>query len=258
MNKNYLVSTLVYNNQFKGIKESNLKSSNITMIEFTRDIISNIQDYELLKNSGIYFLFLDNNEIYVDQSVNIFERIQTHNYQDKKDFYKIIAFITNDNQFSKTFIDYSEWYFINKIKDQQSFYKLFNDKKRELEPKLNSHDKCEVELINDGIEQLLLFANINFDQKINYKKDVFYLNNAKLIFQNGQFILLKGSIIPVPEKMVNDKDDQKYNSYLSFIEENKDSLIKVNNQYNLTNDLLTSSCSFATALVKNTISCKYE
>ena len=237
MKMDYIMSTLVYKEKFHGVKESLLKSSNIIMIEFTRDVLKNIDKYEKLKNNGIYFLILENKYIYIGQSTNVYSRIFTHNSQDKKDFNKVLAFVSNNNQLSKTFIDYCEWYFINKIKSNQSYYKLSNDAKRDNEPKLNSHDKCEVNLIIESILQLLNFVGIEFEQETTYKDGIFYLDKAKLIFNNGKFKLLQGSKFNKPTKMVADKDGKIYDSYIKFLNDNNESIIFSDNKCILKNDL---------------------
>lgn len=43
-----------------------------------------------------------------------------------------------------------------------------------------------------------MFSELDIFKKnddTNYKNDIFYLEKAKLIFSNGNFILLKGSIL---------------------------------------------------------------
>lgn len=96
---------------------------------------------------------------------------------------------------------------------------------------------------------------MEFEQETTYKDGIFYLDEAKLIFNNGKFKLLQGSKFNKPTKMVADKDGKIYDSYIKFLNDNNESIIFSDNKCILKNDLEISSSSFAGALVKNRISC---
>lgn len=83
---------------------------------------------------------------------------------------KIIAFIHDSNNFSRTYIDYFEWYYISELKKSNSLISM-NDQDKE-KPRV-----------------------------LKRQEEIFFCKNAKAIFENGKLTILADSILPI----VNDK-----------------------------------------------------
>lgn len=109
----FILWTIVAMDKLKGFKIHKLNNDNLKCFEIPRNLIHAIKEVNTINNAGIYFLISEEeNSLYVGQTDNILNRINNHNREDKKEFNKIIAFITDNNGFSRTSIDYLEWYYI--------------------------------------------------------------------------------------------------------------------------------------------------
>lgn len=239
------ITTLLYLDGFKGIRIHKIGNENLRCIELNRN---NLKDLKILEreknNSGIYFLLNEeDNQIYVGQATDIQNRLKNHLSDNAKEFSKIYFFVMDNNDFSKTFIDYLEWYYINKIANQ-FFYNSINKDPRTREPLISEFDKPIVEKIIQGINIFLLFCNIDLnilEQKGEEEK--FWFGNGELIYSSGKFILLKNSKIKHPsyQKIATDKSRVD-----RWFEENENYLQKIDeNNWTLTRDVTINSPSFA-------------
>lgn len=190
-----VINTIIYMDNLKGLKLHKLNGNNIRCIEIPRNLLKQTSDIDLISNSGIYFLHnLESQSLYVGQTDDLLKRLLDHNR--KKDFEKIIAFTVETNDWSRTYIDYLEWYYINQIRGQD-FWVLDNDQPREKKPNISPFEEPTLLDLIDNIDILLFASNIKFnDQKQIKKEYIFLLNNAFLVYIDGQCKMLKGSKIP--------------------------------------------------------------
>ena len=220
------------------------RSSQVRGFRFKKEYLSLVQKEKHSDGYGIYFLLGENHgikekrEVYVGQSKLGIQRIISHNRN--KDFWvDCIMFVSDNNIFDTNAIDYMEYYFINLIKKSPQ-YALNNIEPRNKEPNLNYLDKMLYETYLTQIEFLLKAEGIylgskqdedalqstsgilqskpettsnehkeNYDSsKLYFVKDKRY--NASARYENGLFILTKGSIIHKPRKrMLNWQDGGK-------------------------------------------------
>ncbi len=239
------ITTLLYLDGLKGIRIHKMGNENLRCIELNRN---NLKDLKILEkgknNSGIYFLLnQEHNQIYIGQAIDIQNRLKSHLNDEEKSFTKVYFFIMDNNDFSKTFIDYLEWHYINRVINQ-SFYTFINKDMRKKEPIISEFDKPIVEKIIQGINVFLLFCNIDLnilEQK--QEEEIFFFKEGELIYSAGIFILLKNSKIKRPAYQNTKSDESRIDIWF---EENAEHLQKIDDKnWILTRDISINSPSFA-------------
>lgn len=237
------------------------QTSQIRGFYFSKSNIKNVEELDYVNNYAVYFLFennSDNPQVYIGQSENGISRIKNH--VSGKNFWNFcIMFVTDNNQFDKTCIDYLEWYFINLFKG--TIYNLDNSQERIKEPNIDtSFTKPTIVNYAKQIEFMLEANGIN----LNYNNIVEDFSNvkifeagkgieAKLYIFDGDFILKSGSIIKRPPDARKEWNDggRFYNKFSNkfdeLVESNNANLID-ENLAKLTDDLKCSSPSYAGAL----------
>lgn len=268
---NKVIKTIIYSGKYYGLKRSESSHNKIIMNQFGANLIKTLSDYDNLQKSGIYFLINEkenNAEIYIGQANCLYERFKQHNNDSEKEFNKVICFYHLEN-FSKTYYDYLEYYYIDKI-NSQNYYICMNGNTRKT-PNISEIETIEINIYIDSINEYLDFAEINFNNNAfdnnsnksnnNIDNNIFYFENASLIYTNVNFYLLKGSKIKNDNKEWKNKDDKwikwsknRKEKFKSFIENNINHLQKNDNYYTLTNDLKVSSPSWASCLVRGVTS----
>lgn len=189
-------------NQLKVFQGSNSK---IRGINFKRNsdvacyIKKNLNDFS--QNYGIYVLNInteDDFSLYIGQSTNGFNRIDGHN---EKNWTEGLLLITENNSWDKTVIDYLEYKLINIF--NESKYTLINKDLRIKEPVLDIFQQAKMKDLVDEI--LFLLASNGIDTApsttITKNQKIYQASNgsnAKLIYNNGEFILLKDSEVKRP------------------------------------------------------------
>lgn len=232
--KNIAINTIIYMNSLKGLKIHKINNNNVRCIELPRNLLKQIDEINLIHNSGIYFLQnSDSQSLYVGQTDDLLKRLLNHNRD--KEFQKVIAFTVETNDWSRTYIDYLEWHYINIIK-KTNFWNLINDQLRDKKPNIS---EFEEPTLNDliGIIDMLLFANnINLDEKKEIEKDyIFTMADSRLIYVNGEYRMLAKSILPNVLSKIEKLDIQNNSN-----DKNSDFLKNMHNQLEewLTNDIL--------------------
>lgn len=218
----------------KESKASSLKvfqdrTNQIRGFYFTRDNIKLVEELEFADNYSVYFLFdksLDDFiNVYVGQSKNGINRMKTHNKM--KDFWSFcIMFTTDNNSFDASTIDYLEYYFINKLNGSGE-YILNNKDFRTVEPIVSIYDKPTIKSYISQIEFLLEAEGINLNKtekeessavKYYYPKNQNDRDLGKIYFDEGKFVLVKGSFIRYPKKSSKEwKNKNFYTGKISFI-----------------------------------------
>lgn len=187
------------------------RTNQIKAFYFTRNNIKKVERMESGTSYAVYFLFNEAEQgelpkIYVGKSTNGASRISNHN-SNKSFWSHCIMFVTDNNSFDTATIDYLEYYFIKRLKNNGK-YLLENVALRDKEPNLSIYDKPTVLSYISQIEFLLSAEGIDFKEykdivelgsETVVKKDFYYPNNnnhnAKLSVKDNEFILAKGSII---------------------------------------------------------------
>lgn len=193
------------------------RSSQIRGFYFKRDYLSEVAKEEYATNYAVYFLFNDEEDgdgrktVYIGQSRLGAERITNHSRN--KDFWThCILFVSDNNIFDANVIDYMEYHFINLLK-QSSSYALENTEARNREPNLSVFDKTTYQTYIQQIEFLLKAEGVNFVER-EKKSDVKYYfprnknYEAKIYFQDGKFVVEKGSIINKPKVRLKSWNDE--------------------------------------------------
>lgn len=259
--KNYVIKTIVYMDENKGIKSSRVNDDNIVMLSFRKNNILTLKDSSMLKRSGIYLL-VNNSEtgadsIYVGQTSDISNRIYQHLVDETKEFQDVIAFVHCNDSLSKTYIDYLEYHYIHKALNQNSFICINKDEKPN-KPKANEEEIILIQDIIDKIDQLLIFNGINLEKvdssTTKAKINTYNYLGGKLLYSDGEFYLLKDSIISNKQFSENDyASKQDINSYARITkwrEENREFLLKQGDSLVITRDIKVNSCSLAACIVK--------
>ncbi len=232
-------------------------TSQIRGFYFTRSNIKAISQEEFVSHYAVYFLFEDNSEepkVYIGQSENGIHRIKDH-VANKLFWNYCIMFVTDNNQFDKTCIDYLEWHFINLFKG--SNYVLINSQERSKEPNIDAvFTKPTILNYAAQIEFLLEANGINLREiGIMPTKELKIYEagkgiNAKLYIYDGMFFLKKGSVIKKPIDSAKEWKDggafhrRTSNKYMELIEVGLISEIDENTA-KLNEDIMFSSPSFA-------------
>ncbi len=210
--KKNILRTIVDMGELKGFKIHRWNRTNLSCFEIPRNLIKAVKDIEHINNSGIYFLINEeNNSLYIGQTTDILNRLTDHN-RSEKEFTKAIAFVTDNNDLSKTFIDFLEWYYISELKNGKS-WKMMNEEKREKKPNIDQFEEIQILNLILEIDSLLFCTGIILTERKNINKtsEIFTCNKSESVFENGKITILANSTLP-------------------FIEEKKDKM-DVNNTY---------------------------
>lgn len=212
MNK-VVLQTILDMDKLKGFKIHKLDNDNLKCFEIPRNLIRGIKDVSTINNAGIYFLISEEeNSLYVGQTDNILNRINDHNREEKKEFNKIIAFVNDNNSFSRTFIDYLEWHYISELKKGNS-WKFMNAQLRDKKPNVSEFEEPTLIKMISEIDTLLFCTGItiNANKSSSKRNNIFICNKAKGVFENGKITILAGSFLPdVTPKLNNLKPDNTY------------------------------------------------
>lgn len=299
--KEYAVSTIVYRvEKYRNlgiVKKSQITKQGITLIEFPRFFIDELNSFSDLNHPGIYFLinkYADSKNIYVGKSMNLYDRLSRHNYENIKEYNYCYAFSMNGIG-NIAVVDYLEYYYIKKI-NSQNYYHVINSNYRN-KPIYTEYDELEFDYYTEAIDKLLTYVGIDLDitsenycsfvenQTINNTNnltssvalpkqkesknqfDVFKFRDAKLIYKDGSWIMLKGSKIrsrPLDRAFRSELTKKSCEKYYAnfikktnkFIKQHSESLRLTDNEqyYELTNDISVTSCSLAGDLVCGHIS----
>ncbi|MGL5522096.1 MAG: GIY-YIG nuclease family protein [Metamycoplasmataceae bacterium] len=206
-----IIQSILFKSNLKGLRIHKLNNDNIRFFEIPREIIKDIKDEKFINYSGVYFLISeDETSVYIGQTDNIHQRITEHNQT--KDFSKILAFVSETNSFSRTFIDYIEWHYIDVVKKGDAWL-LSNVQQRDKKPNVNDFEEPLLKSIISSIDDLLFFIGIEFNREVKTikKQNIFKCKDSSAIYQDGKIIILKNSILPsVADKIEKINKDNKY------------------------------------------------
>lgn len=146
--------------------------------------------------------------------MNGISRIQSH-ITNKAFWQNCLLFVTDNASFSKTHIDFLEYHFIRFF--DESNYMLENKDKRSNKPNISDFEEPALLELATQIEFLLACQGIRAQNKKvkTLKNQIIYpaigKYKAQLIIKDGEFILLKGSLINKPSEKL--KEATRKNAY---------------------------------------------
>jgi Domain of unknown function (DUF4357) len=191
-----------------GIKEADIKNKLPRVILFSRLSMDKAIKRELVKFSGIYFLFGEDNKgkskVYIGEGENCWDRIKSHNRT--KDFWTdcIIA-VTKTNDYDKADTIFLEHLCIKKALKINRF-DLINDKVTK-EPSIQESRKYD--LLENFETFKLLLATLGYPifenqtGRIKESKEYFFCKgkkaNAKSILTDEGVLVLSGSVANLKE-----------------------------------------------------------
>lgn len=186
------------------------QSSQIRGFYFTRDRLGDILKEPKAENYAIYFLIGSSDEehpnptIYIGQSKNGAKRVTQH--KQKKSFWNhCIMFVSDNNVFDTSAIDYMEYYFIQKVVNAGA-YSVENKDWRNKEPIILYSNEPIYNQYIAQIEFLLQVEGVRLALPTKKSAGKYYNLKVKgplayAYFQDGLFYLEVGSIIrPVSDK----------------------------------------------------------
>ncbi len=185
-----------------GIKTIELSNWIWKGIIIPRNKLKEVRNRSEIHQPAVYFLFGEDEDgtkkVYVWESEKLIDRIFSH--ENNKDWRNIvIAFVSKDNNLTKSDIKYLEHMSVKKAKEVGRF-KLENKTIPEKNV-LPEYRESEMQEFLDNLDLLISTAGFPvfkplYDRKIN-EKNLFYIKskwaNAKWIYGEEGFVVLKGS-----------------------------------------------------------------
>jgi hypothetical protein len=260
------------------VKIASIANSTVQATLIPRNILNEIENYEEISSTGIYFLFDNDSNVYVGESENVRERIKQHNKDEKKDWWNVLITInvnSLNSPLTKAHVKYLEGLAYEKIREANRF---ILEQTVPASVKLSRNDIADMMHVFEDIKIListlgfLLFEKIrkseststeNKDESI--AKNVFYLKSkeadASGEYTNEGFIIYKNSkIVKQPnenwnKRKLKGKPDEGYFRFINklivdrkkLLEENK--IEESGNFYLLKEDISFNSPSGAASFV---------
>ncbi len=194
-------------------------NSQIRGFYFTQSLISEIEKENHSEKHCVYFLFGQEDEIYIGQSENGIGRVKNH-VKNKKFWTHCIMFVSDNGTFDKTMIDYLENYFINSFNN--STYIIKNEIIKQKTTHTNEFETVRYYNSAKQIEFLLLCNGVSIESTVNEDKKeerVYFKdknNRARLYVEDGKFILASNSKLQTKEYFMEKKNktDGKYSKII--------------------------------------------
>ncbi len=189
-------------------------NSQIIGLKFKRnrvDIISKrFEKFDFVQNSCIYFL-MEGETVYIGKSTQGVKRINNHVYS--KSFWEYaLMFVTDNNTWTSTIVDYLEYHYINQFK-KLADYTLENIEPRNNIPNITIYDKANLEQTINKIDFYLNISGINISKKHTHTENLtlskYYSKDKKssIVYNDGYFYLQEGSQLTKPKESVKKYSD---------------------------------------------------
>jgi hypothetical protein len=172
------------------VKIASIANSTVQATLISRNILNEIEKYEEISSTGIYFLLDSEENVYVGESENVKDRIKQHNKDERKDWWNTLITInvnSLNSPLTKAHVKYLEGLSYEKIKEAGRFVL---EQTIPAAVKLSRNDIADMMHIFEDIKILvstlgfLLFepkrkiiTHNNKDEKTNPEKEIFYMNN---------------------------------------------------------------------------------
>lgn len=209
-----------------GIKEAELTNRLIKVILFPRTAMENVMKREIVKYTGVYFLFGENEEgkpqVYIGEGESCWERIKAHHRN--KDFWThCIVATTKTDELTKTDGKFLEHYCLKQAK-RINRYQIENDTGSN-EPSVSEPKRHDLLDNFENIKVLISTLGYPVFDDIRGQKttqqELFYCQGkdakAKCILTNEGYLVLSGSTANLEEA----------NSLRTTVKNKRDELIQV-------------------------------
>lgn len=237
-----------------GIKEAELTNRLIKVILFPRTAMENVMKREIVKYTGVYFLFGENEEgkpqVYIGEGESCWERIKAHHRN--KDFWThcIIA-TTKTDELTKTDGKFLEHYCLKQAK-KINRYSIENDTGSN-EPSVSEPKRHDLLDHFDNIKLLVSTLGYPlFDDKREQQtaqKTLFYCQGknvkATCMLTNEGYLVIEGSTVTVEETKTIGKGAKKLRDFLI----SNQVLVIENDSYVFKSDYIFLSPSSASSVV---------
>lgn len=196
------VTTYLIDGDPKGTQYVFISNKICKMYVIPRSDTQILSEREELQKPAFYILLGENKEFkpqaYIGETENFKERVKDHDY--KKDFWqKALVFISKDQDLTKADVQFLEYRAIELAK-RLSIYNLTDNKQIPKCPNLPEYRRDSMEEFFEDVKFLSSFIGCSIFETITVK-DVqrFYTKgrgcNASGVYKNGEFTVLKGSIL---------------------------------------------------------------
>jgi hypothetical protein len=218
----------------------------------TNKIVNDEYKLKYIENNCIYFL-VNSEEIYIGKSANGVQRINNH-VSGKKFWNYAIMFITDNNSWTSTTVDYLEFHYINQFQKLVD-YTLENTADRKTSPNITKYDRANIDQIIKKIDFYLNINGINTENKINnnHKTKLYFSKdgNSSIYYDNGFFYLKADSKVKKPNVGVLNYSDNGnlYHRLVKTINDLVESNLVDKNSYKTKQDIQFSSISRIASLV---------
>lgn len=182
----------------EGVRIVELSESNIKAFVIPRIKLNAIKDRPEISQPALYLLIgSSENQLYIGESENFFERIKNHDQS--KDFWDIaIAIVSNTNILEKSDVKYLESLAVERAKSSGAMTVL-----NKTIPARNNVHEFKVHSLVKFLDDTALVAELAgfsvFATKDEQEEDVWFckakLSSARAQFRGDQFIVLAGSVI---------------------------------------------------------------
>jgi hypothetical protein len=119
MNQARTIQIFLPDGNARSIRIADITSRTVQAIQIPRNKIKDANERSESKNVGVYFLFGEESEeakplAYIGEAENCYDRINQHNRDIKKDFWKTaVVFTSKTSSFTKAHGKYLEWFCLN-------------------------------------------------------------------------------------------------------------------------------------------------
>ncbi len=180
MNKDVLITTKIHKTKYDGLKEFSMPNRTIMMLEFDTSLINSLKDFKYIHYYSLYILVNNKSNngpsLYIGQTNDLFVRTTQHIIKQDVEFDKVIAFIRIDNGLTKTYVDYVEYYYINKFNN--SSFDIMNKSLRMNEPSITEIEKDNASDMISTIDDYLSLINLNCYSCSNDNEENEYRKNV--------------------------------------------------------------------------------
>jgi hypothetical protein len=194
------ITTYLIHGNPNGLKTIFMSNKTCKALVIPRTEFLKLKDRPETYRPAVYFLInQDENQIYVGESETFYERLKNHAIS--KEFWNIaIAFFSQNNDLTKADVKYLEHLALEEIGAIGNI-KLEENKQKSVKPNLPEHQEATINEFFIDVKFITEFLGYDYFTKveISNKTEIFYCKrsgtNAKGIYEDGKFTILKGSII---------------------------------------------------------------
>lgn len=247
------ITTYLINGNPNGLKTIFVSNKICKALVVPRTELDKLKTRDEAFRPSLYFL-INEDEVYIGESENFYERIKNHAVG--KGFWNVaLQIFSQNNDLTKSDVQYLEFLSVKLAKELS--VNLQENKQTPKCPNLPEHQKAFIDEFFDDVKLIVGFLGYNFFEKTQTedKNDYFYCTrngiDAKGIYKDGKFVILKGSKI---KNGVYESKNENHKQNLLTLQAKKKELIGENfiakdNLIILNKDIICSSPSQAASLV---------